>query len=246
MGIESNCPGCGKTLRVAEEHAGKRARCPQCGAIYEVPSSSQPDPNESPQKAADTPTSAPYEQMKPEDQRWTLKTDDGKTFGPVSKPELDSWFQQGRVAAEDELQLDGDWRWRPAAELYPNLAAGAAAVSPVPARNPFAETDTDSANPFGPGGVYAAPHAARYLAPHRGGLILTFGILGWAVCIVFSVIAWAWGASDLREMRAGRMDESGRGLTTAGMILGMISTILAGVMFLLMMLFIGIGVMSEL
>ena len=37
MPIEMSCTGCGQTLRVADEHAGKKARCPACGTIAEVP-----------------------------------------------------------------------------------------------------------------------------------------------------------------------------------------------------------------
>lgn len=32
------CPACGKTVRAPDETAGKRARCPRCKAIIEVPS----------------------------------------------------------------------------------------------------------------------------------------------------------------------------------------------------------------
>ncbi len=37
MAIEIGCTGCGQTLRVADEHAGKKARCPSCGTIVQVP-----------------------------------------------------------------------------------------------------------------------------------------------------------------------------------------------------------------
>jgi hypothetical protein len=57
-------------------------------------------------------------------------------------------------------------------------------------------------------------------------LILALGILGWITCPVFAVMAWVMGSSDLREMRAGRMDTSGMGLTQAGHILGMIYALL--------------------
>jgi hypothetical protein len=39
MPIEFGCSGCRNQLRVADEHAGKDARCPQCGAINRVPDS---------------------------------------------------------------------------------------------------------------------------------------------------------------------------------------------------------------
>ena len=40
MSIETICTECGTLLSVADEHAGCRARCPQCRAEYEVPSES--------------------------------------------------------------------------------------------------------------------------------------------------------------------------------------------------------------
>lgn len=36
MPIDSQCSGCGKTLRVNDEFAGRKARCPMCGTIYVV------------------------------------------------------------------------------------------------------------------------------------------------------------------------------------------------------------------
>ncbi len=62
--------------------------------------------------------------------------------------------------------------------------------------------------------------------PHRGVLILVFGILSWVVCQIFGILAWVWGNTDLKEMDAGRMDPSGRGLTQAGRIIGMVSVLL--------------------
>ena len=31
------CTGCGKSLKIADEHAGRRARCPSCSTVVEVP-----------------------------------------------------------------------------------------------------------------------------------------------------------------------------------------------------------------
>jgi len=58
-------------------------------------------------------------------------------------------------------------------------------------------------------------------------MILVFGILSWVVCIIFGIIAWTMGNSDLREIDAGRMDPEGRSLTQAGKIIGMIHVIVA-------------------
>ena len=41
MPIELNCPGCGKQLRLADEHAGKAGRCPACQATFQIPTHSE-------------------------------------------------------------------------------------------------------------------------------------------------------------------------------------------------------------
>jgi hypothetical protein len=61
------------------------------------------------------------------------------------------------------------------------------------------------------------------LAPHRGGLILAFGLIGFLVCLPFGIAAWVMANNDLREMAAGRMDRAGEGLTQAGKIIGIIA-----------------------
>ncbi len=62
---------------------------------------------------------------------------------------------------------------------------------------------------------------------HRGGMILTFGILGIVCCIIFGIVAWVMGSGDLKEMAEGRMDPSGEGFTKAGKIMGIIGCVLA-------------------
>lgn len=73
----------------------------------------------------------------------------------------------------------------------------------------------------------AQPTMQQPLKPHRGGVILALGILGIVVCFICGIIAWVMGNNDLTEMNAGVMDPSGRGLTQAGKICGMIGVILA-------------------
>src|SRR5262245_6841787 len=50
MAIAVPCPGCGRNLKVKDELAGKRIRCPDCGQVLLVPagelaSRSRPGPN---------------------------------------------------------------------------------------------------------------------------------------------------------------------------------------------------------
>lgn len=92
------------------------------------------------------------------------------------------------------------------------------------------------------------------LEPHRGVLVMTFGITGFVLVfvssgtyflggfahtfvavggfplqiigLVLSILAWVWGSSDLARMKNGYMDPSGHGNTQAGYITGMIGAIL--------------------
>jgi len=57
--------------------------------------------------------------------------------------------------------------------------------------------------------------------------VLTFGIVGVLCCMPLGIAAWVMGASDLSEMRAGRMDPGGMDTTRVGMILGIVSVGLA-------------------
>lgn len=66
----------------------------------------------------------------------------------------------------------------------------------------------------------------EYLDPHRGSTILVLGILSLVFCVILGIIAWVMGNHDLEEMRAGRMDPSGEGMTQAGRICGIISVVL--------------------
>lgn len=62
------------------------------------------------------------------------------------------------------------------------------------------------------------------MRPHRGSIILVYGILGLVVCQFFGIAAWFMGNTDLNEMALGRMDPSGKDLTKAGRICGMVAT----------------------
>jgi len=78
------------------------------------------------------------------------------------------------------------------------------------------------------------------MKPHRGITILVFGILGLVVCQLFGIAAWVMGNQDLREMDARWMDPSGRDMTNAGRICGMIATflmIIPAIFIVLMLVF---------
>ncbi|MHC4694905.1 MAG: CCC motif membrane protein [Planctomycetota bacterium] len=88
------------------------------------------------------------------------------------------------------------------------------------------------------------PQTQQPLAPHRGTLILVFGILSIVCCLIFGIVAWVMASKDLKEMAAGRMDPSGQGITKAGMICGIIGIVwqAVGLIIQIILMILGAGV----
>ena len=67
----------------------------------------------------------------------------------------------------------------------------------------------------------------------RGGIILTLGILSLVITgPITGIPAWIMGHRDIRNIDAGLIAQSERGMTTAGMVLGIIGTCLGTIVFL--------------
>jgi phage FluMu protein Com len=223
MPIETICQKCARKLRVADEFAGRKARCPHCKNVYTVPLTpvAPSDDVTSPfETDAVSPlgTDAALGQPDSTTDQWRLRTEDGNVYGPVGKNEVDAWLSEGRITAGCQLQQDGSMEWTPASTVYPVLS------KPTQA-NPFADQTSANANP------YTAPTTStstrrRHQQPHRGGVILAIGVIGLCCCGLISPVAWVMGSTDLTQIRSGRMDPAGSGMTKAGMVLGIIGSIL--------------------
>ncbi len=87
------------------------------------------------------------------------------------------------------------------------------------------------------------------LTPHRGTLILILGILGLVLCQFLAPFAWIMGKGDMEKIDSGAMDPEGRGLTQAGMICGIIGTIILVLSLLsiiaVIVFAIPVGILSE-
>lgn len=190
MPIELRCHNCEKLLRVGDEAAGKKARCPNCGTISRVPD------------ADELPHALPPANPTPP----TATSANAQGSPPLQSPttSVSGWGEPGDNPFADK------------AESNPYASPTVASVGMGDARRP-------------------------YRRPHRGGTILTFGILGLLCCGFLGIAAWVMGASDLAEMRRGVMDSSGRSMTKAGMILGIVATALMALSFVLQMLAVIVG-----
>ncbi|MCA9269398.1 MAG: hypothetical protein KDA41_13045, partial [Planctomycetales bacterium] len=178
---------------------------------------------------------------------WSMRTPEGQIYGPVAREQLDGWVREGRVTDDCQLRQGDAGAWQNASAVYPKLASPRSKATPsssfsanygAPASSYGSPYASPSTNPYG---SPVAVATTRHQQPHRGAMILIFAILGWTFCIGFSIAAWVMGADDMKRMRSGLMDPSGMGLTQAGMILGMIATILQG---LAIVFFFGIMVLG--
>lgn len=88
------------------------------------------------------------------------------------------------------------------------------------------------------------PSPYSHLRPHRATLVLIFGILGIVTCFAFGIAAWIMGSGDIRAMDQGQMDPSGREMTNAGKILGIIAVCLQGLGFLIAFAVFVIGIIG--
>ena len=215
MAIEIRCPGCSRTLRVPDEHAGKQVRCPACQQISIAPGAGMATTAVAAGSAA---AGSAGPAAASDAQAWHLRTPDGPTYGPISWSQLRQWAAEGRVSSNCQLAEDSDGRWRPATDFFPGIpTAPGPAPTPSPTTYPWSVQQVSEMSGGGAG----------YVHPHRGGLILILGLLGFIMtCPIFSLMAWVMGSHDLAEMRAGRMDKSGEGLTQVGRVLGMILSLL--------------------
>lgn len=117
-----------------------------------------------------------------------------------------------------------------------------ASPEPGPPRRPR-DDDDDYGRPSRRGG-YDEDYPRRGGAPHRGAVVLTLGIISLVVLLisccpatwVMAPIALVMNSTDQQEMARGRMDPSGKGLYTGGVICAWIalglSVLCTGLFFL--------------
>lgn len=82
------------------------------------------------------------------------------------------------------------------------------------------------------------------MKPHRGTLILVLGILSLVICQPIGIFTWIMGNSDLKEMDAGTMDPTGRSLTNAGRIIGIVALAFLAVTLVVMVLAFALGMVG--
>jgi|688.fasta_scaffold01259_21 hypothetical protein len=240
MPIHTICTSCGKALSVADEHAGKRAKCPACGHIYTVPLASALVADQQPSTGSNlAPASgqADWATLEPTsalpDQFW-MQTADGQVFGPTDRNTLNRWFYEGRVGNNYKIRVGETENWMDASLFRP----GTQAASQV----------HNSGNPYSvPGAATVAGSAGvglhQYPKKDKGVLVLVMGILSFAVCAVFGIVGIIMGRTALNEINSGQADPKDKTLATVGFWLSVVSLVLN---FLFVGLFVILGLIGAL
>ena len=133
-------------------------------------------------------------------QKFYFKSNDGEEYGPISASDVREWQNQGRMNNESLVRYSNSRDWKPLSDF-------SELNSPTPTPTPTQQGGQD-------------------FQPHRGSMILTFGIIGVACCFPFGIAAWVMGHSDIKSIDSGVMDPSGRSMTNGGKICGIISIII--------------------
>jgi LSD1 subclass zinc finger protein len=170
-GKKIRCPKCKAVIDVPVDAAPSGfvpaptgpAQRPASPSSYPAPSSSGPVSAPtfaapSAPASAPAPAPAPIASPAPAVEQWRVRmTLEGslQTFGPVSREELQQWFQESRLDAETELERNFSGQWIGAAQVYPSLAPAPSAPRPQP----------EAPKPAAPTPVYAAPGSPTPVSP---------------------------------------------------------------------------------
>lgn len=255
MAITTTCSGCGKTLAVADEFAGRQARCPACGQIYTVPAPINPTPFTPLSAAPSGPLDATtgYANPAPLDLESPVTTPSTPTafpdLAPVSSPTSDNLASSGSNAGGIQywMRASNGVEYGPVDEATLNRwfnegRVGADYQIRIGSHGhwqPQAAFQSVVSTPLSMPAIGVNPYAAQstftpgvatsrtYPKADQSGLVLAMGILAWiGGCPIFGIIAWVIGGQALADISAGQADPSSRGVVQVGYYLGMVNVIL--------------------
>jgi hypothetical protein len=138
---------------------------------------------------------------------------DGRQYGPVSGEQLRQWIAEGRANAQTQTFAEGATEWKPLGAV-PEFASH------------FAPQTPPSISPLGPRPVRKTNSNAM------AGLI--FGLLAFFCCckFLFGPLGIIFSLVGLSQINRQPEHYEGRGLAIAGLVLSILSILLALIFFL--------------
>jgi LSD1 subclass zinc finger protein len=235
----TECPSCNRKLRLPEEALGKQVQCPSCQTTFYTPAlahepevelASPAATEESGQAAKEEKPSPPIdEQFRPQ---LSLDDDDEPitlaAHVPTAPPPMRPVLLESELDDDSGSPATGTRRCPYCHESIPRNAGYC--------RFCGEEVDRSDRDWERPGAL------RRDCEPHRGGLILTLGVVGLVASFlhILAVIglplcisAWSMAQTDLKLMERGFMDRQGMSNTQAGRVCGIFGTVIGSLWMIL-------------
>ena len=145
---------------------------------------------------------------------------DGKEYGPISAETLRQWILEGRANAQTKVLVEATEEWKRLQEL-PDFSASLAGAAPPQAA---------------PGPIGALAPGSRTNSLAVTGLVLGILSLTFGLCcygLPFNLAGIVCSLVGLEQIRKDPQRERGRGLATAGLVLSILSILLASLFLLI-------------
>ncbi|MGO8929833.1 MAG: DUF4190 domain-containing protein [Limisphaerales bacterium] len=143
---------------------------------------------------------------------------DGREYGPITAEQLREWIAEGRANAQTRAQAEGTAQWKPLTEYLEFAPALGRTTPPLTAPGPIYLAPTRRTNSLALMGVVMGVLSITCGCCCYG---LPFNLLG----LVFSLVA-------LAQIRNDPQSQEGGGLAIAGLVLSLLSLLMAVLFFL--------------
>jgi hypothetical protein len=137
---------------------------------------------------------------------------DGKEYGPISAEGLRQWIAEGRANAQTKVQVEGSADWKRLEEL-PEFSPGQAGAAPLPA------------GPIGPLPSQPRTNSLATVGLVLGVLSVTLGLCCYG--LPFNIAGIVCSLVALTQIRSDPQRERGHGLAITGLVLSLLSILLA-------------------
>jgi len=265
MSIDATCSGCGKTLRTADDCVGRKARCPSCGTIYVVGSTTlAANPAALPEiNIAETTYLDPARytnlDVTETDQETQSTPSQPKLFNtlPNSTIESPKCLYFVRVPSGEEFgPADSptvhDWIQQGRLDDRCHIRSeNSEQWIGIPAwqllqKKKAAAKNVHSSSPQSLVAPVSSNQSAAGGANGRGLVVLVLGVLSWIMCfsliggVVCAVIAIPLGLNELKKIKQGESPISEKWLVMIGIGLS-IANLIASVLFVLVFVIVSIA-----
>ena len=142
---------------------------------------------------------------------------DGREYGPITAGQLREWIAEGRAGAQTKAMAEGSAQWKPLTEYLEFAPLLARAPPPGSAPGPISITPTPRTN------------SMALAALVMGVLSVTCGMCCCGCCygLPFNVLGIVFALVALSQIRNDPRSQQGRGLAIAGLVLCLLSFVMA-------------------